>query len=146
MILVYSLIYIITRRRDDSLRHVEENLKESLKTRIRRIPGSRRKRTIDAEEFLDKALNDRCQGEIFLKCEGREGNSNIYRQQRLAFKTTWPAWKDHVASFLKDETPWLKHTKLDHVSKKKKRERKVKGHSDDVQHKGNGTVDGEGQV
>ena len=32
------------------------------------------------------------------------------------------------------------------VKKKKKRERKVKGHFDDVQHKGNGTVDGEGQV
>ena len=28
----------------------------------------------------------------------------------------------------------------------KKEKKKKKGHSDDVQHKGNGTVDGEGQV
>ena len=30
--------------------------------------------------------------------------------------------------------------------KKKKKERKEKGHSDDVQHKGKGATDGKGQV
>ena len=70
MILVYSLIYTITRRRDDSFRHLKENLKESLKTRMKRIPGSRQKRTIDAKELLNKALDDRCQEGKFLKCEG----------------------------------------------------------------------------
>ena len=30
--------------------------------------------------------------------------------------------------------------------KKKKRERKEKGHFDDVQHKGKGAIDGKGQV
>lgn len=84
MILVYSLIYTITRRRDDSFRYLEENLKESLKVRIKRIPGFRQKRTIDTEELLD----DRCQGEKILKCERHEGNSTIYRQQRLAFEAT----------------------------------------------------------
>ena len=63
---------------------------------------------------------------------------------------TWPAKEDHVASFLKEETPWLKHTKLDYVSQKiknkKKGERKENGHLDDVQHKGKEAADGEGQV
>ena len=88
MILVYSLIYTITRRRNDNFRYLEENLKESLKVRMKRIPGFRRKRTIDTEELLDEALDDRCQGEKILKCETHEGNSTIYRLQRLAFKAT----------------------------------------------------------
>ena len=56
--------------------------------RMKRILGSRWKRTIDAKELLDKALDDRCQGRNFLKCKGQEGNSTIYRQQRLAFEVT----------------------------------------------------------
>ena len=52
--------------------------------RIKRIPDSRRKRTIDAEELLD----DRCQGGKFLKCKGQEGNSTIYRQRRLTSEMT----------------------------------------------------------
>ena len=56
--------------------------------RIRRIPGFRRKRTIDTEELLDEALDDRCQGEKISKCERHEENSTIYRQQRLAFEAT----------------------------------------------------------
>ena len=49
-----------------------------------------------------------------------------------------------MASFLKDEMPWFKHAKLDHMSKKEKK--KKKGHSDDVRHKGKRVADGEGQV
>ena len=56
--------------------------------RMKRIPGSRWKRTIDAKEVLDEALDDRCQGRNFLKCKGQEGNSTIYRQCRLASEAT----------------------------------------------------------
>ena len=35
--------------------------------RRKRIPGFRRKRTMDVEKLLDKALDDKCQGGKFLK-------------------------------------------------------------------------------
>ena len=74
---------------------------------MKRIPSSRRKRSINAKELLNEALDDKCQGRKFLKCEGQKGNSTIYRQRRLASEMTWSARKDHVASFLKDKMPWL---------------------------------------
>ena len=45
----------------------EENLKESLNTRKKKIFGSRRKMTMDEEKLLDEALDDKCQGGKFLK-------------------------------------------------------------------------------
>ena len=61
VILVYSFIYTIARRGDDSLRHFfEENLKENLKMRRERIPGFRQKKTMDVEKLLDEALDDKC--------------------------------------------------------------------------------------
>ena len=47
-----------------------------------------------------------------------------------------------MESVLKDKKPWLKHARLDHVSKKKKKE-KEKGDSYDGQHKDKGAADGE---
>ena len=55
-------------------------------------------------------------------------------------KVTWPTRISHVASILKDEKPWLKHARLDHVSKKKK---KGKRNSYDGQHKDKGAADGD---
>ena len=43
----------------------------------RRIPGSRRKRTQDAEELLDEALDEECQEGNFWKCE-RVGEEFYY--------------------------------------------------------------------
>ena len=37
--------------------------------RIRRVPGSRRRKTKDAGILLDEALDEECQGREFEKCE-----------------------------------------------------------------------------
>ena len=68
MILVYNLLYTIARRGDDSFKHfLKKTYKENLKTRMERIPGSRCKRTMDAEKLLDEAVDDKCQGGKFFK-------------------------------------------------------------------------------
>ena len=38
--------------------------------RMRRVPGSRRRKTKDVEILLDEALDEECQGREFKKCEG----------------------------------------------------------------------------
>ena len=51
---------------DEEAADIDKKLK-NLKTESRRIPGSRRKKTLDAEELLDEAIDDRCQGRKSLK-------------------------------------------------------------------------------
>ena len=65
---VKILVCTITRRRTNSLRHFLEA--KNLKTRRKRIPGSRQERTMDAERLLDEALDEECQEENFKKCKG----------------------------------------------------------------------------
>jgi len=64
VILVYVFFYTIARRGDNSFRHCFENLKKNLKTRKKRIPGSRWKRTMDAEKLLDEALDSKGRGKF----------------------------------------------------------------------------------
>ena len=60
VVLVYSFFCIIARRGNNSFRHFLET--ENLKTRRKRIPGSRQKETMDAETFR---LDEECQERKF---------------------------------------------------------------------------------
>ena len=56
LILVYSFLNTIARRANNSFRHFLET--KNLKTKKKRIYGSRQERTMDAKRLLDEALDE----------------------------------------------------------------------------------------
>ena len=78
MILVYLPIITIARRKHYDFRHFEKTQGKP-KDEMEKIPGSKRRRPKDAGRLLvqDKALDDKCQGRKYRKCE-RVGEKFYY--------------------------------------------------------------------